>query len=552
MDGWVLRRGMAKDSEFEYDPERHNHIVRQVVRNRAPAAQWDEEDMKEALLKKGRKKLSINAAAEDYEFSHSTLGNLWKDVKGRIEEYEASHEPEPETAPESAFEDPAAQVANEVQEFFKPICESSDLKEGVIEFLVVDDIRESGDIPTAVQLMQIILSGTTGVSNQRIAGRICQKYQRFIEGNDPIQKFLSQGEITLGQASWAPGGTMGGGMGMAPGVGPQPHPGQHPNGQQPQPQQPEEQTDPIDELIELQKKKEKLQQALGVGGTNEHLMQLQQQMQELQVQIQEGGAGQGEVGYEGFPENAPPSAQVAWLVKETDMDHEDAKEFVTENKSPEVMDYELERQKFERRATLMDNAVDRIADTISEVFGDWDRRLGDSLYENIKEDATEEESPSRAQQQERATGTTAQSTETADAAVAETASVEQEECDSCGGTMLVSGPMRQCQSPGCRKGTVQCDLCQQEGSLNYIDLPPVGECDTILCGGEGCHNVLSRPTDADTTVTCGECGWEGTAEESPYEVVTCEACDRPRPVGRTEEELEAIREEGLHMLGVAA
>lgn len=86
--------------------------------------------------------------------------------------------------------------------------------------------------------------------------------------------------------------------------------------------------------------------------------------------------------------------------------------------------------------------------------------------------------------------------------------------------------------PECEWGISQCDLC-----THPIEVPPIGEANYASC--VECDNELERPSDADEAVECDECGWAGTAEDLPNELVYCDNCNSYRPIMRQAAALEA-------------
>lgn len=302
----------------------------------------------------------------------------------------------------------------------------------------------------------------------------------------------------------------------------------------------------MDQLTRLEKKKQEVQKVLGVGGPTEEIKFLADRLDSIEQQI--GGSPHSK-SFEDFPESASPAAQVAWLVENTDMDSDDAKEWVEDNKDPEVMDIEFKRDKFHRRQELFESAIEEVNSTLREVFGGWEEGVGDRLYENITGDeSTAERQQSQRSHSQRGRGAERPVQGRSDGGTPATAAApdsgepgpEVLDCPECGGNMLVRDDFKQCQNPACMYGVAPCDRCGES-----LELPPVGTADFGVCPGSGCKNMLEVPADPDATLDCETCGWNGAPTDISIEAIECNNCEEIRPITRNQQQVQEVNRLGL-------
>lgn len=109
------------------------------------------------------------------------------------------------TDEERALMPPGELARREIAPFFEEMANRTGLDLDVIRFLILDEIEEAADLPTAGQLEHVILEAPTGVGSEPVAGAIATKYDRFLGKNGRLSRMISLNQLTVGAIPW--GGT---------------------------------------------------------------------------------------------------------------------------------------------------------------------------------------------------------------------------------------------------------------------------------------------------------------------------------------------------------
>lgn len=490
-----------------------------------------------------------------------------------------SDDPDPSPLRDEA---PEERVASKLDEFFDKVSKRVKLDADSMKFLVSEDVRETGDVPTPSQMQTLILNGKTGMSNETMAGKVADRYDRFINGNDVIKNAVQNGPLTYGNESWA--GTGGAGP-SPPQPGGQPAQGGQMGGQQPQ--QPAQQQRPnlsledvrrvVRETVQsdsgpdsiaeqaqnLRTVKQELESTF--GGGDDRVRTIQKEIKRLESKIDSDGGQQMAPGGSN-PAVQSERDQILQKVGEGQLDTNEAVQMIRELEAgatdPEVikatkeaeiseMEHETEREKAEQYGKAFQEGMDTLADAFKDFMrarqqpgqqaaqqrqqGRGGGGRGGGRNQPARRDGGARGQQGGGQQgQDQPTPDTDDPREAARQALGKDDSNDKR---SDGGTdankQLHPIPCYNCDTviepdldgtfdcDNCDAGLIICDGC--EAPLRV----PEGHTGMFVCPGCGDpeHPIeCDADADGDMAVGCTHCGWEGTRDDLDTDLVWCDNC----------------------------
>lgn len=158
----------------EIDPVYYDAID-EVVDERKEASEWDEDEMRSALLEVA-KDVPQTQAAEGRDFNQGVLSKRWNNVEERKEKLEEQYD-----SGSSLFRDPMEEAINSFEEFFKDMNEKYDMgvNSRVVQ-MMVDEIRTTGQLPAPVFLDKFLRETKSGVKGADV-DYIRRRYEGFTE-----------------------------------------------------------------------------------------------------------------------------------------------------------------------------------------------------------------------------------------------------------------------------------------------------------------------------------------------------------------------------------
>lgn len=496
--------------------ERHEQVIQEALTEiHTDNKKWDMGTMREAMkqIAQGR---PITKVAKDYDFSETTIHNVLNEVYPHVESWEAERttdvdfsavdlsEAEKQTGADFSEMDPG----DFIEWFFNEDLEESD-KISRVE-LFARQCRQANRLPSKDQMRTVLKEADTNVKNPVAIDWMCDAYwerardylaqkwgadpmnvdalvseqnpawlrvrrDRNSSSNPPSGMGNPQGTGSGGNATVAgPGGGHGGSINPQAGVS------EAAVGQT-------EPKDPIDQLVEFEKKKQELQEALGMDGPSEQMQALNERLASLEQQIASGAVGGGAEEsdkYSNYPENAPRAVQLAWLKDNAGMDPEEAKEWIDDYQDPDVQEVQFKRHKFDKSRETLENIVSDVTDAWS--------------LESLADKAFGDESGG---------------------AAASDANLNTVPCPECGHEQEVdpNRPGFECESCG-----TEVDHCPQ--CRSRLILPPVGEEPGAVC--PQCNNVAEH---TGSGYSCTNCEWTGPRSEAQAGIVACDSCNAQVP-----------------------
>lgn len=200
--------------------------IRYVVENRDGRAEWDPEDMENALIRVEDGE-SMTQVAEDFPFTKGTISDQMAKVREKEKEIVNDRE-----GGSGIFEDPIEDAVEQFKEFFDDMNSKYDM--GVNEVtiqMMVDEIRDAGQLPRPNYVAQFLESTKSGVANAGDLRYITRRYRQWLEnykenasasGSGPVGDGI--GGTNIGNQSGSP--AMGGGVSVGGGGGLFPDDGQ--------------------------------------------------------------------------------------------------------------------------------------------------------------------------------------------------------------------------------------------------------------------------------------------------------------------------------------
>lgn len=199
--------------------------IRHVVENRDARAEWDPEDMENALIRVEDGE-SMTQVAEDFPFTKGTISDQMAKVREREKEIVNDRE-----GGSGIFEDPIEDAVEQFKEFFDDMNSKYDM--GVNEVttqMMVDEIRDAGQLPRPNYVAQFLESTNSGVANAGDLRYITRRYRQWLEnykdqsqsgGGGPVGDGIGGTNIGGNSGSPAMGGgvNVGGGTGLFPDEG---------------------------------------------------------------------------------------------------------------------------------------------------------------------------------------------------------------------------------------------------------------------------------------------------------------------------------------------
>lgn len=196
--------------------------IRYVVENRDGRAEWDPEDMENALIRVEDGE-SMTQVAEDFPFTKGTISDQMAKVREKEKEIVNDRE-----GGSGIFEDPIEDAVEQFKEFFDDMNSKYDM--GVNEVtiqMMVDEIRDAGQLPRPNYVAQFLESTKSGVANAGDLRYITRRYRQWLEnykentsagGGGPVGDGIGGTDIGSQGGSPAMGGgvSVGGGGGLFP------------------------------------------------------------------------------------------------------------------------------------------------------------------------------------------------------------------------------------------------------------------------------------------------------------------------------------------------
>lgn len=158
----------------DVDPAYYDAID-EVIGQRKGEAEWDEDEMRSALMEIAQGE-SQNAAAEDRDFSQPLLSKRWADVEEVAEEVKTRRE-----EGSGLFRDPLEEAIGEFEGFFEEMNEKYDM--GIHNRAVqmmVDEIQDAEQLPAPMYVDQFLRGTNSGVSGADV-DYIQRRYETWVQ-----------------------------------------------------------------------------------------------------------------------------------------------------------------------------------------------------------------------------------------------------------------------------------------------------------------------------------------------------------------------------------
>lgn len=235
----------------EIDPAYYDAIDA-VVESRKENADWEEDEMRSALMDVARGE-SQTSAAENRSFTQPILSKRWANVEEKKDEIIERRE-----QGSSLFRDPLQEMIDQFRDFFEEMNQKYDMgiHKRAIQ-MMVDEIEDAQQLPAPIYVEKFLRGTSSGVTGADV-DYIQRRYAQWLESLQRDRQ--SEGTLPGGPSSFGGPGVqqqgqeppnMGGGVPIGGAITPfgGPGMGQQQQGQQPQPQEPPR--DPrVDEMKE--------------------------------------------------------------------------------------------------------------------------------------------------------------------------------------------------------------------------------------------------------------------------------------------------------------
>lgn len=162
----------------ELDPV-YYEAIDTVLDRRAERADWDKEEMRDALLGVA-KGSSQSAEAEEREFSQAAISRAWSDVEEEKDKLLSGSDDE-----SSLWRDPTEEAVSRFRDFFERMNEKYDMgiRDTAVQ-MMVDEIRDTEQLPSPMYLERFLKGAKSGIKGADV-DYVKRRYEWWLENEKP-------------------------------------------------------------------------------------------------------------------------------------------------------------------------------------------------------------------------------------------------------------------------------------------------------------------------------------------------------------------------------